>query len=242
MIGDPGGESVVLSFPIWRLLQVVMLPPYRWRTLYSISDPFFLKRSPGYVFVYVMMWPATPTAPRPPQAYDKVVKHLNNFDSNKWTKRSAGRNVRAVTSMGSRGRLIRTSVLSTAEVILYVEPTMEYQVGVFAVCAAVFVYAFLRRYGKLSPIEDIPGPVNPSWIFGTSRRANLATFTSSRSPIALNLEVLKDISGIFSLEKLEQRIRGSSRILGTSSVGMVPLGCASPLIERGSTLCIRTPD
>jgi len=45
---------------------------------------------------------------------------------------------------------------------------MQYQLGALATCAAVFVYVILRRHGKRSAIKNVPGPVNPSWIFGTS--------------------------------------------------------------------------
>ena len=45
---------------------------------------------------------------------------------------------------------------------------MQYQLVAVAACAAVFAYAFLRRNRKLSAIGDVPGPQNPSWIFGMS--------------------------------------------------------------------------
>jgi len=45
---------------------------------------------------------------------------------------------------------------------------MQYQLGALATCVAVFTYVFLRRRRKFSAIRDVPGPVNPSWIFGTS--------------------------------------------------------------------------
>ena len=44
---------------------------------------------------------------------------------------------------------------------------MQYQLGALAACTAVFVYVLLRRHRKPSAIRDVPGPVNPSWIFGT---------------------------------------------------------------------------
>ena len=46
------------------------------------------------------------------------------------------------------------------------DEVMDYQLGVPAACVAVFVYAFLRRGRRLSAIMDVPGPANPSWIFG----------------------------------------------------------------------------
>ena len=45
---------------------------------------------------------------------------------------------------------------------------MQSQLGALVTCAAILVYAFLRRCRRLSAIRDVPGPVNPSWIFGTS--------------------------------------------------------------------------
>ena len=48
------------------------------------------------------------------------------------------------------------------------ELTMQYQLGALATCTAIFVYVFLRRYRKPSAIRDVPGPANPSWIFGMS--------------------------------------------------------------------------
>ena len=45
---------------------------------------------------------------------------------------------------------------------------MEYHFGVLTTCAAVLVYTLLRRRLKLSTIRDVPGPVNPSWLFGMS--------------------------------------------------------------------------
>lgn len=45
---------------------------------------------------------------------------------------------------------------------------MQYQLGALAACAAVVFYAVIRKYRKRSVIKDVPGPVNPSWIFGMS--------------------------------------------------------------------------
>jgi len=45
---------------------------------------------------------------------------------------------------------------------------MQYQFGALGICAIAFAYVFLRRRRRLATIEDVPGPVNPSWIFGTS--------------------------------------------------------------------------
>ena len=65
---------------------------------------------------------------------------------------------------------------------------MQYQLGALTTCAAVFVYVFFRRRRRLSAIRDVPGPVNPSWIFGMSPGYQLALFTSSCRSISLNVE------------------------------------------------------
>ena len=52
------------------------------------------------------------------------------------------------------------------------DEAMGYQLGALATCVAALVYISLRRCRKLSTIEDVPGPMNPSWIFGTFLRAN----------------------------------------------------------------------
>jgi len=61
----------------------------------------------------------------------------------------------------------RTSTLLT---LLHDEDSkdkvMEYQLGVPAACVAIFVYALLKRRRRVSVIRDVPGPGNPSWIFG----------------------------------------------------------------------------
>ena len=46
------------------------------------------------------------------------------------------------------------------------ELTMGYQLESLATCVAVLAYVTLRRQRGLSAIKDVPGPVNPSWIFG----------------------------------------------------------------------------
>ena len=52
---------------------------------------------------------------------------------------------------------------------------MQYQLGALTAAAVVFVYAFLRRRRRLSPIRDVPGPANPSWIFGMVLGDSLAS-------------------------------------------------------------------
>jgi len=101
---------------------------------------------------------------------------------------------------------------------------MQYQLGALATCTAIFVYVFLRRYRKPSAIRDVPGPANPSWIFGTSPAFHLLL-----QPITLNVKNPKDTNGISCPKKLVGQRRGSSRISGTSFVGTVPLGCVLPL-------------
>ena len=133
-----------------------------------------------------------------------------------------------ISSMGSGGQSIITWALlnlplsdsSRDELI------MQYQLGALATCTAIFVYVFLRKYRKPSAIRDVPGPANPSWIFGTS-----PAFASS-VPVALNVNTPQDISGISCPKKLVGQRRGSSRILGTSFVGTAPLGYVSSFIKQ----------
>ena len=66
---------------------------------------------------------------------------------------------------------------------------MGYRLGVLATFVAAFVYVFLRRSRKLSVIRDIPGPVNPSWIFGMSPEGQRDLFLPSYESITLNLKI-----------------------------------------------------
>ena len=95
---------------------------------------------------------------------------------------------------------------------------MQHQFVALATCAAVFVFVILRRRARLSAIRDVPGPVNPSWIFGKSSEGQPGPFTSRRSK-ALNVKPLKDTNGISTPKKLEGQRRGSSRISGISFAG-----------------------
>ena len=132
-------------------------------------------------------------------------------------------------SSGRGGQLIRTPALPT---LLRGEDSsdkvMEYQLGAFATCAAVFVYVLLRRCRKLSAIGDVPGPVNPSWIFGMSPAGRPGPFASSRWHIVLSMKPFKDTSGIFRSKKLEEQRGGSSRLSGMLFVGTAHLGYVSP--------------
>jgi len=76
---------------------------------------------------------------------------------------------------------------------------MQHQLGALATCAAVFAYFFLRRRGKPSAIRDVPGPVNPSWIFGTPPGSTPSWGDYTRSD-----RIPKDTSGISRPKKLEQ--------------------------------------
>ena len=42
---------------------------------------------------------------------------------------------------------------------------MEFQQAVLAACGAAVVYLCYKKYRALS-IADVPGPKNPSWIYG----------------------------------------------------------------------------
>jgi len=120
---------------------------------------------------------------------------------------------------GLRGQPIRTSALLT---LLRDKgsngETMGYQLGALATCVAVFVYVSLRWRRKSPTIKDLPGPANPSWIFGMCPRANLTPLASPRMPMTLSMETFQDTSGIFRPKKLEERRGGSSRISGISFV------------------------
>ena len=45
---------------------------------------------------------------------------------------------------------------------------MQYRFEALVTCATVLVYMVFRWHRKRSAIRDVPGPANPSWIFGTS--------------------------------------------------------------------------
>ena len=89
-------------------------------------------------------------------------------------------------SSGPEGRLIRTPALP---ILLRGEDSsdkaMEYQLAALAACAAVFAYVLLRRGRKLSAVRDVPGPVNPSWIFGMFPVGRLGPFAS---PVAYSTD------------------------------------------------------
>jgi len=81
---------------------------------------------------------------------------------------------------------------------------MKYQLGVPVACAAVIVYVFLRRRRRLSVIKDVPGPVNPSWIFGMFLEGQPSPFYPFQGPVALSVKTFKDTSGIFRPKKPEE--------------------------------------
>ena len=110
---------------------------------------------------------------------------------------------------------------------------MQYQLEAIATCAAVFVYVILRRR-RLS-IADVPGPENPSWIFGTSPEGQPH---SPSLPVDRRLNGLKDTSGISWSKKSGEWRRGSSRSSGTSFAGRVLLGYASLAIEPATVSCV----
>ena len=73
---------------------------------------------------------------------------------------------------------------------------MPSQLGALATCAAILLCLFLRRCRRPSAILDIPGPENPSWIFGMFRKVNLIPSTTPYRSTALNVKEPKDTSGI----------------------------------------------
>ena len=111
------------------------------------------------------------------------------------------------------------------------ELAMQSQLGAFAICAGVFVYAFLRKRKRFSAIKDLPGPENPSWIFGTSLGGQSLPFHFLKWVGNIQCEISKDTSGISWVRNPEEWRRGTSRISGTSFVGMVPLGYVATWIE-----------
>ena len=46
-------------------------------------------------------------------------------------------------------------------------PMMDFQQAALTICGATVVFVLYKRYRALS-ISDIPGPANPSWIYGIS--------------------------------------------------------------------------
>ena len=111
------------------------------------------------------------------------------------------------------------------------DKAMKYQLGVPVACVAVVVYAFLRRRRRLFVLRDVPGPANPSWIFGMLLEGRSDPFTPFQRPMALSAKTFQDTSGIFRPKKLEEQRGGSSRTLGTSFVGTVRLGCVLPFYQ-----------
>ena len=75
--------------------------------------------------------------------------------SNRWAAESSYKNPTSPNSFAAKFRTTNT---------------MQHQLGALATCAVAFVYFILRRRRRLFTIKDIPGPANPSWIFG---RVNL---------------------------------------------------------------------
>jgi len=92
---------------------------------------------------------------------------------------------------------------------------MQYQLGALATCAAIFVYVVLRSHRKRFAIKDVPGPVNPSWIFGTSPDGQPGPFHPLLWVDGTDYETFKDTNGISRPKKLEKQRRDSLRISGT---------------------------
>jgi len=116
---------------------------------------------------------------------------------------------------------------------------MVYQLGALVTCAAALVYTLLRRYRRPSTIRDVPGPVNPSWIFGTSR-SSCPLLTFSWRSIVVNVTNFKDTSGTYCSKKPEGQRGGSLRNSGTSFAGTALLGYASPcIVQMPVTRCRR---
>lgn len=145
-----------------------------------------------------------------------------------------------MTGIGSSDRSIRT--LARFKTFLCGRSSndglaMDYQLGTLAICGTVLV-CIIQRHRRLSTIRDVPGPVNPSWIFGRSPGIALIPSTSSCRPASLTLETFKDISGISRPKKLGEQRRGSSKILGMWFIGTVLWECVSPLAKCISTFYV----
>jgi len=67
-------------------------------------------------------------------------------------------------------------------------PGMDFQQTALAICGATIVYALYQRYRGLT-ISDVPGPKNPSWIYGIlgpfTRQISLSHQYCNRTPMVL---------------------------------------------------------
>lgn len=60
-------------------------------------------------------------------------------------------------------------------------PAMDLQRAALAICGAMAVYIWYKRYCALS-ISDVPGPKNPSWIHGISAPLTKSNAIILRTP------------------------------------------------------------
>jgi hypothetical protein len=67
---------------------------------------------------------------------------------------------------------------------------MTFQQTVLAICGATVVYALYKRC-RTSSISDVPGPKNPSWIYGISRSPTQSMTLShrfwNRTPVVVGI-------------------------------------------------------
>jgi hypothetical protein len=58
---------------------------------------------------------------------------------------------------------------------------MDFQQAALAICGTTAVYIWYKR-SRISAISDVPGPKNPSWIYGISVSPTLANDITSQIP------------------------------------------------------------
>ena len=93
----------------------------------------------------------------------------------------------------------------------------DLQQTVAAVATASVIYALYRRYNRPS-LRDIPGPPNPSWIYG--KLGDLV-------PVFVSLiAILKGTNGIGRKRRAVPSKSTSWRTMEPWLVGMAPLGYA----------------
>ena len=56
---------------------------------------------------------------------------------------------------------------------------MDFQQAVLTICGAAVAYVLYGRY-RNSAIRDVPGPKNPSWIYGISGSRHMPNDTNSQ--------------------------------------------------------------
>ena len=120
--------------------------------------------------------------------------------------------------------------------------TMQYELGTLATCAALFVYVFLRRHRRLSAIKDVPGPANPSWIFGTSMKGQSDPFYLLLWIESAECENLQGHQWYFLTEDAGVVEKRFLENFGNTVRWNGPLGVRHTLAEYVTVVCIRILD